>query len=128
MVQPQNLRVFVDAQAFADCLIPLISVSKLPLFFQHQLLKSCTSVPANLAEFCALGKPGSKIEKLARCMAENNEVSYWLHIWKAHYELQEEQYARFMIQHESVGKQLAGLSRHILNEEYIKKAVPGFTR
>lgn len=77
---PHHLEVYQEALDLAnDCLTAIKDVKGF-YRLKEQIFGSTTSVPANLAEFCALESKGSQREKLTRCIAECNETDVWLEI------------------------------------------------
>jgi four helix bundle protein len=78
-----------------------------------------TSVPANLAEFAALEHSGSKLEKLNRCIAENNETEVWLDLCKVQRIISEDQHKGLVEKNTIVRKRLYCL-REAVKEASVK--------
>ena len=112
---PEDLEVFVEARNFADDVLKLLTSARVPNRFEDQVFGSITSVPANLAEFCAFSQNGAKLEKLHRCIAETNETEYWLSLWMKHYGLSNIEHEKLRSKNEIVRKKLFKLRQHILS-------------
>lgn len=115
MQSPADLKVFTESSSLADDVLKLLAGARVPNRFEDQLFGAVTSTPANLAEFCALNQKGSKMEKIQRCIAETNEVEYWLDLWLRHYGLSEEQHKKLREDNIRLRKQLVRLRQSIEN-------------
>ena len=82
MSAPSQLQVYVDAMALAKACLPVVNSISGNYRLRDQFFGAVTSIGANIAEWAAFSSPGSRKEKLTRCIAESNEVDFWLEICK----------------------------------------------
>jgi four helix bundle protein len=92
----KRLRVYTEAFQLSRDVFQFMEDKKMSYRAKEQLLASCSSICANLAEMCAIDSIPAQRQKLVTCIGESNETEYWLDLCNALNIIPQKQHLRFM--------------------------------
>ncbi len=79
----KNLKVYEEAFRLSKDVFQFMEDKQMSRRAKEQLLASCSSICANLAEMGAIDSIPAQRQKLVTCIGEANETEYWLDLCNA---------------------------------------------
>jgi four helix bundle protein len=92
----KKLRVYEEAFRLSRDVFEFMGDKKMSYRAKEQLLASCSSICANLAEMGAMDSIPAQRQKLVCCIGESNETEYWLDLCNSLKVIPQREHLRFM--------------------------------
>jgi len=92
----KNLRVYEEAFRLSKDIFQFMDGKNMNRRARDQLLASCSSICANLAEMGAFESIPAKRQKLIVCIGEANETEFWLDLCHSLKVIPQREHIRFM--------------------------------
>jgi len=112
----KNLRVYDDGFLLSKDLFLFFEGKQMSLRTKEQLLAAASSICANLAEMGAFESKPQQRQKIVTCIAEANELEFWLDMTKELKVLPQREHLDFMNRLVKIRSMLFNLKKSITEE------------
>lgn len=109
----KNLKVYEEAFRLSKDIYEFMEDKQMSRRAKEQLLASCSSICANLAEMGAFDSKGQMRQRLVTCIGEANETEFWLDLCHSLKVIPQREHLKFMNSVVSIRSMLCKLKSSI---------------